>query len=267
MSDYNPCDPCKPCSENQECDVPDYDTTGCLYPQGSECISYDTDVPCLGFTKGKLSTLLQKLITYTLTMFSRVVSNSLKVTREGTCQDTLRIELEPSLDLDNILVLGSDGLPYVPKTDVVIHDSQCITWSKVLIDNVIHYTPTLDIACIATQVCTICADEIEACDPPQNLDVEAVLHNHGIAPSITTDVLATITWTEIPGVTYNLYLDNVLIQAGASSGHQIDGLDPDTTYTVKVVASCPQGGSGESQITFETPLEEACGAPTDLTVT
>lgn len=265
--EYLPVDPCNPCSENPSCDVPEYDTTGCLYPQGSECISYDTDVPCLGFTKGKLSTLLQKLIAYTLTIFGRVKSNSLVVTKEGTCLDNLRVELVPSVDADNILVLGSDGRPYVPKADVVMHNSQCITWAKTVIDGVIHLTPTLDMDCVAAQVCAICADEIEACAPPEDLDVDVILHNHGTEPSITVDAQATVTWTEIPGITYELLLDNVVQDADAESPFVIDGLDADTTYTVKVIAHCPQGGAGESQITFESPTEDACGAPTNLIVT
>lgn len=265
----NPCDPCNPCGQDdccQEptCEVPNYDNTGCLYPQGSECITHNQDIPCLGYKKDtdNLFTLLTKLVAYVLTIFSRVSSKSLKVTRKGTCQDNLEIELVPSVQSGNILTIGSDGLPYVPGSDVVIHDSQCISWQKTIVGNVIHYVPTLDMECIAAQVCAICA-QTAPCDTPAGLGVTSTLvENNSV---ITAEVNAT--WTVVPGVVYNIQITGQPVVTGVTSPHLFTGLQPNTTYTVTVVAECPQGTSSQTSIVVTTPNVQACGGATNFIVT
>lgn len=107
-----------------------------------------------------------------LTMFS----SSLTVTNGGVYGHSPRVELQPSTDTGNGLILGSDGKPFVavqtiPISNVNITNSTCLTWAKTFVNGIITYTPTIDWQCVADQVCPLCAT---ACGIPSNLNVQTV---------------------------------------------------------------------------------------------
>lgn len=63
----------------------------------------------------KLTTALNKIVTYLKNRLFGIVSNSLVVTAiNNNCDKYQRIELVPSTDAGNTLTLGTDGYPFVP---------------------------------------------------------------------------------------------------------------------------------------------------------
>lgn len=105
-----------------------------------------------------------------------VQSTSLDVTQSGTKGHNVTINVSPSADAGNSLVLGSDGKPYVPKTPkyisyVEIENTDCITFTKTLVNGTLTIVPTIDWACVAAQVCPICN---QSCDAPGGLIVEII---------------------------------------------------------------------------------------------
>lgn len=122
VNQASPCNPCSsPCTSCGDCDCnceePEYMTDGCYFTQNTDCTTYNgSDLSCPGVETGDtLTSVLQSLATYTKNTFTRLTSDSLVITAtDDTCDDKAVIELVPSTDADNILVLGTDGLPYVP---------------------------------------------------------------------------------------------------------------------------------------------------------
>ena len=116
---------------------------------------------------------LSELVTETTLVIS---SDSLVVTPAGTNGHTPTIELVPSEDDGNILVMGTDGHPFVPETevpilDVIIPNISGLSWTRSLIDGVLTLTPSFDFTYIASQVCAICNP---TCTAPSNLNVTSI---------------------------------------------------------------------------------------------
>lgn len=139
----DPCNPCtSPCNACGECTCtcsdPGYMEDGCYSTQGSSCVTYEgDDITCATITKGSLLTLvIQKLFNYTKNIFTRITSSSLVITRPDTsCDDTATIELVPSTDANNALIMGTDGHPYVPVSTqtspaLVLNDSTSIDFTQ-----------------------------------------------------------------------------------------------------------------------------------------
>lgn len=122
----DPCNPCTtPCTNCQECDCdcdePGYMLDGCFFTANSSCLTYDGDnLPCPDISTGDtLTSVISSLATYTKNIVSRITSDSLVVAiTDDDCDDKATIELVPSTDADNALVLGGDGKPYVPAVDL-----------------------------------------------------------------------------------------------------------------------------------------------------
>lgn len=100
-------------------------------------------------------------------------SDSLLIVPGGTNGHAPRIEIIPSTDTGNALIRGSDGRPYVPTADfgvnnVIIHDVQGLTWTRVVNNGVIEFTPVFDWQYIASQICPLCNP---ACGAPSDLTV------------------------------------------------------------------------------------------------
>lgn len=111
--------------------VPSADS-GNLFELGSDGYPFVSNLPvmgsydgagnvCLDITDGDdINDVIDALILRTKDTITNVTSDSLYVTQGTGCDVTdVIIELVPSTDTNNILVLGTDGLPYVPEPDVV----------------------------------------------------------------------------------------------------------------------------------------------------
>jgi hypothetical protein len=76
---------------------------------------------CLGITNNEgISSVLDKVILRTKNTATVFTSNTLGLTRNSNCTNNLlNVELIPSVDSGNILVLGTDSYPYVPNNTAV----------------------------------------------------------------------------------------------------------------------------------------------------
>lgn len=174
----NDCPSCGHCPEECTCTLPDYDNTGCIQTQSSDCITFNGDnLPCIPIQKGNTITLvIQRIWTYLKDRWNHVNSDSLVITPSGgSCNNDLNIEIVPSTDANNIFTLGTDGYPYVPApttpiTDINIISSDCIVWTKQTVAGVITYTYDIDWNCVASHICPLCAGGA-LCPNPINLTV------------------------------------------------------------------------------------------------
>lgn len=122
----DPCNPCEtPCTDCNSCECtcadPGYLNDGCYATQITDCTTYNgDDLACVNINKDDLLTsVIQKLVLYTKNTRTRLTSDSLSITEvDDSCDDKATIELVPSTDSNNILELGTDGLPYVPAPDL-----------------------------------------------------------------------------------------------------------------------------------------------------
>ena len=129
---YTACDDCndiiEPCLE--VCATPIYTEIACLNPINDDCVSYTgADNACLGILKPiREKTVFEKVILFVRGLFSNITSNSLVFTpTQGTCTKTGTIELVPSANIGNILILGTDGRPFVPVASAInIQDTSSI---------------------------------------------------------------------------------------------------------------------------------------------
>ena len=120
----------------------------------------------------QIGSTLDLSVLFTETTFS-ASSNSLVVTAGGTHGHSPEIELVPSTDASNALVLGTDGKPFVhtvsvPITSIVFPSTPGITRTVVNVSGTVTVTETLDFTYIASQVCPLCTP---TCQAPTNLVV------------------------------------------------------------------------------------------------
>lgn len=122
----DPCNPCEtPCTDCNSCECtcadPGYLNDGCYATQVTDCTTYEGNaLVCAEIESGDtLTSVLNNLYGYAKNTVNRLSSDSLSITvTNDACDDKATIELVPSTDADNTLILGTDGLPYVPAPDL-----------------------------------------------------------------------------------------------------------------------------------------------------
>lgn len=176
-----------------------------------------------------LTPILPLQIPFTLT------SDSLVVTPGGTEGHSPNIELIPSSDVSNILILGSDGRPYVPavsipsQRDVDIDANDCISFTKVVTSGKITFTPLVDFDCLANEIC----DRCEECDLPSVFITDLQSNSFKL---FITNISA--------GDTFDVSLDGgiTFISVGQNvSPLVVAGLNENTSYQVVVRRNCVNG--------------------------
>jgi hypothetical protein len=173
----NDCPACGSCPEECTCTLPDYDNTGCVHTDSSDCITFNGDaLPCIPIQKGNTITLvIQRIVAYLKNLWNHVNSDSLVITPSGgVCNSDLNIEIVPSADAGNTFTLGTDGYPFVPTPvdsigDVNIISGDCIVWTKTVVAGVPTFTYEINWNCVASHICPLCAGTL--CPNPLNLTV------------------------------------------------------------------------------------------------
>lgn len=172
----NDCPACGCCIEDCTCTPPAYINDGCTETVSSDCVNYNGVLSCVPIQKGNtITVVIQRIATYLKNLWNNITSSSLLITPSGgSCNNSVTIEIVPSIDPNNIFILGTDGYPYVPTpisaiTDVNITSGNCITWTKTTISGVITFVPTIDWNCVASHTCPACEGTL--CPNPINLTV------------------------------------------------------------------------------------------------
>lgn len=249
----NPCSTCGGCV----CTCSSlYNNVGCINITSSDCTKYlgVTDLSCVGIKNGDtLTSALTSLSTYASGTLGRITSNSLSLNLVGTCRDQLSVELVPSSQLGNLLVYGQDGRPYVPKTDVNLVSTTCISWQKTTNGQVITYVPVIDWNCVSQQVCILCTNPTP-CVAPTGLIVLSTGQN-----------TAQIGWNMAAGDTYNVLVNGVIQATGVTSPYTFSSLVPSTTYSLTIRAVCPSGTTADTSISVTTLAVTACVLPSGVT--
>lgn len=104
-------------------------------------------------------------------------SNSLVISPGGVKGHSPSIELVPSGDVGNKMILGSDGHPYVPTDapgikDVVMLPTPGISYTKTVQNGVITFQTVLDVQWFADNICPLC--NADSCGTPSNLNAQSV---------------------------------------------------------------------------------------------
>lgn len=94
-----------------------------------------------------------------------------------------------------------------------------------------------------TKFCQLWAACSLLCAAPTNLSIRTDVT--GIEPDTVL-----FSWTQVATVTYDVYLDNVLIYSAATSPVYLSGLTGGN-HTAKVVATCANAQTNESSINFD----------------
>lgn len=250
----NPCTSCGGCV----CTCSSlYDTVGCINITSSDCVQYlgTQDISCLGIKRNDtLTTALKAIGTYTTGLLGKVNSNSLSLTLSGSCMDSLAIEMVPSTNIGNILTYGTDGRPYVPKTDVSLISTTCFSWQKTINGQVITYVPIIDWNCVSQQVCPLC-DNPAPCVAPTGLIVTS-----------TGQTTATVGWNSVAGVTYDVLVNGVVQSTSVTSPYTFNSLVPSTTYSLTVRAKCSSGSTADTTISVTTLGVSTCVLPSNIAV-
>lgn len=259
-------DNCSPCTD---CTIPTtgalcpepatYTANTCPDPQPSDCVYYTgLDNPCLGIfgstdvKRVTLTSIFKTLFTYLSTLLSRITSTSLSVHSSGLCSDQISIELIPSAQVGNILILGNDGKPYVPPTIVSMGASKCISWQMAVSGNTTTWVPVIDFACVSNN---ITPDAID-CVAPTNVNISSITQNSAI-----------ITFDVVGGVTYDLLLNNQVNATNITPPYTLTALTPNTNYSIALRINCGSGSSSETVVTFATLPIISCTPPTNLQIT
>lgn len=250
----NPCSNCGGCV----CTCSSlYDTVGCVNITSSDCVKYlgTSDLSCIGVKRNDTFTsVIQSLSTYSTGILGKVVSSSLLLTRTGSCLDNLSLELVPSTSPGNILGYGSDGRPYVPKTDLNIVSTTCLSWQKTTSGQVITYVPVIDWNCVSQQTCPLCSNPAP-CTAPTGLIVSSV-----------GQTTAQVGWNMIAGVTYDVLVNGVTQSTNVTSPYTFNSLIANTTYSLTVRAKCSSGLTADTPISVTTLPITSCVLPSSLVV-
>lgn len=250
----NPCSTCGGCV----CTCSSlYDTVGCINITSSDCVKYlgIVDLPCIGVKRNDTFTsVIQSLSAYSTGILGKVSSSSLLLTRSGTCLDNLNLELVPSTTPGNILGYGTDGRPYVPKTDVNIVSTTCLSWQKTTSGQSITYVPVIDWNCVSQQTCPLC-DNPAPCNAPTGLIISSV-----------GQTTAQVGWNMVAGVTYDVLVNGVTQTMNVSSPYTFNSLVANTTYSLTVRAKCSSGLTADTPISVTTLAVTSCVLPSSLVV-
>lgn len=253
-----PCD--SPCSKCGGCVCTCsslYDTVGCVNITSSDCVKYlgTQDIACLGIKRNDtMTSALKSIGTYTTGILGRVSSSSLVLTLSGTCSDSLAIEMIPSTNQGNILTYGTDGRPYVPKTDMTIVAAPCFNWQKTVVGQTITYVPIIDWNCVAQQTCPLC-DNPTPCIAPTGLIVTS-----------TGQTTAVVGWNSVIGTTYDVLVNGVVQATSVNSPYTFNSLVPSTTYSLTVRAKCSSGLTADTSISVTTLAVTTCVLPSNIAV-
>lgn len=230
---------------------------GCLNIYPADCVQYlGNDISCIGIKrKDTLTSIIGSLTTYSTGLLGKITSGSLYLTRSGTCLDQLAIEVIPSTNQSNALTYGTDGRLYVPKTDVNLVSTTCLSWQKTTSGSTITYVPVIDWNCVSQQTCPLC-DNPAPCVAPTGL----IVNNTG-------QTTAQVGWNSVSGTTYDALVNGVLQMANVSSPYTFNSLVPNTTYALVIRAKCSSGITADTPISVTTLPTTSCNLPSGLAVT
>lgn len=249
----NPCNKCGGCV----CTCSSlYDNVGCVNIQSSDCVNYaGLDISCLGIKRNdNFSKIINTLASYSIGSLAKVNSSSLLLTPQGSCLDQLNIELVPSTNTGNILTYGTDGRPYVPRTDVDLVATTCLSWQKTVNGATIVYVPIIDWNCVSQQTCPLC-DNPTPCTAPTGVIVNSV-----------GQTTAQIGWNSVAGVTYDVLVNGVVQATSVNSPYTFNSLVPNTTYSLTIRAKCSSGLTADTSASVTTMPITSCVLPSGVSV-
>lgn len=260
MADCTTCQDCTAVPTGPVCpEGPLYTANSCPDTLLTDCVNYSgPDQPCFSIsstgTPSNLTTVIKNVLSYLSTFFSRFTSSSLTLTPSNSngCPNQLAIELIPSAQVGNILILGSDGKPYVPQSVVDLQGSRCISFVSSGPAGAIKWTPVLDFNCISQNITPTAIQ----CAAPTSVSISNIVING-----------ATVSFGITGGLTYNILVNNVVSATNVTSPYNITGLDPNTNYTITVRVNCASGATSDTIISFTTAAILSCNNPTNLQIT
>lgn len=197
---------------------------------------------------------MKNISTYAKGIFQRINSTSLKVTKSGTCNDNLTIEVVPSTDNNNSFTLGTDGRPFVSSTEISFVPVPCLTFERVQQGNKVTFVPKLDWNCVAQNICGLCENPTP-CVAPNGV----IILNAG-QNSIQ------LSWNMVAGNNYDILVNGQLYEANVIGPFTINGLAPNTTYAIAVRAKCPSGTTADTTVSVTTLSITSCSLPSNLTI-
>lgn len=117
-------------------------------------ITLANDIQTLGLS-GNIITLSKSGGSVDLTSLLTIptfaaTSNSLVITPAGSHGFTPSIELVPSTDLGNSILLGTDGHPYARK--VTMATSGCLSFTTTIVGGITTFTPVIDYTCLGSNI-------------------------------------------------------------------------------------------------------------------
>jgi len=236
------------------CSDPTYTANTCPDIIPSDCVTYTgPDNDCIGVInadKPSITTIFKKAFSYITTLLSRITSRSLRVSTNGTCPDSISVELVPSSQDNNILTLGNDGYPYVPPTITNMGPSRCISWQKSTSGNTTSWVPVLDFACLSTNITSILT-----CAAPTGVNISNI-----------NTTSATVNFDQTAGISYDIVVGGVTTYADVTSPYIVQNLTPATNYSITVIAHCSGGVNSETLVTFATSPILVCNTPSNLQI-
>lgn len=111
--------------ETNRCSCGNKNCNGCNQYVTSDYIMYtgDSDSCTRIESKSRLTDIIRKIFTSLKSKITKIKSDSLKVIDDSTdCEKGFRVELEPSQQSGNKLILGIDGKPYVSGSSISFSD-------------------------------------------------------------------------------------------------------------------------------------------------
>lgn len=149
------------------------------------------------------------------------------------------------------------GLPQ----DVIINNIPGLSFNKVVVGSVIHFTPVIDYYYLASIICAICEDDT-FCAPINSYDITEIT---------ATTFNVNIGTTMGPGETFDVSVDNgvtYILSGQTANSVTVTGLIPLTEYTIVLRHHCANGGTSVSQsYTITTDSNPACPSITSITKT
>lgn len=113
--------------------------------------------------------------------YLNLISQSIRVEQSGPLNHNAVIEVEPSTDAGNSIVIGSDGKIYA--RNIVINSNECINFTQTIVNGNRVLTPTIDLECVLNTIkntetlrqlfCSIvatCETGPVICNPVQSLN-------------------------------------------------------------------------------------------------
>jgi len=168
--------------------------------------------------------------------------------------DQLKLELIPSSNPDNILTYGTDGRPYVPRTDLQLVATTCLSWQKTVNGSTVIYVPIIDWNCVSQQTCPLC-DNPAPCDAPTGLIINSV-----------GQTTVQLGWNSTSGTTYDVLVNGVVQATAVNSPYTFNSLVPNTTYSLTVRAKCASGLTADTSASVTTMPITSCTLPSGVTV-